>query len=175
MAIPVVTIIGRSGSGKTTLMEKLIPALSRRGYRVATIKHHSHTGFEIDQPGKDSWRHARAGSVHVIVASPDKLASYRSLQGELPLEEIVKEIREADIILVEGYKHAGYPSIDVLRHEKEPHLVDLPPACFAVASAGPLDAPVPRFSLDDIEGLSDLIETRFLNGSRKERTVKSPG
>jgi len=59
-------------AGKTTLMEVLIPELSRRGYRIATVKHHSHSGFEVDQPGKDSWRHARAGSVHVIIAAPDK-------------------------------------------------------------------------------------------------------
>ena len=104
---PVVTIIGRSGSGKTTPMQALIPELSHRGYRIATIKHHSHSGFEVDQPGKDSWRYARAGSVEVIIAAPDKIPSYRSLKWELTLAEIVQEVHEADLILVEGYKQAG--------------------------------------------------------------------
>ena len=94
MPIPVVTIIGKSGSGKTTLMEGLIPELSRRGYRIATINHHSHAGFEVDQMGKDSWRHAQAGSVHVIIAAPDKIASHRPLRAEMRLAEIVKDVIE---------------------------------------------------------------------------------
>ena len=78
-AIPVVCLVGRSGVGKTTLLEKLIPELKRRGYRVATVKHHSRPGFEIDRPGKDTWRHAQAGSDHVIIAAPDRVASIRRL------------------------------------------------------------------------------------------------
>ena len=64
--IPIVSVVGRSGAGRTTLLEKLIPELKQRGYRVATIKHHAHPGFEIDQPGKDTWRHANAGSEQVV-------------------------------------------------------------------------------------------------------------
>jgi molybdopterin-guanine dinucleotide biosynthesis protein B len=74
--IPLVTIIGRSGSGKTTLLEKLIRELSGRGYRIATVKYHSHAGFEIDAEGKDSWRFAQAGSQQVVTAAPDKFATY---------------------------------------------------------------------------------------------------
>ena len=114
MAIPVITRIGKSGSGMTTLMEALTPELSRRGYRIATIKQHSHPGFEVDQEGKDSWRHARAGSVHVIIAAPDQIASYRPLKAELNLAEILQDVREADLVLVEGYKQAGYASLEVL-------------------------------------------------------------
>ena len=76
MCIPLVTIIGKSGCGKTTLMEKLVVELKSRNYKLATIKHHSHRGFDIDKPGKDSWRFAQAGSDHVVIASPDKIASY---------------------------------------------------------------------------------------------------
>ena len=101
--IPILSIIGKSGCGKTTLLEKLIAELKRRGYRVATIKHHSHPGFEIDQPGKDTWRHAQAGSDHVIIAAPDKIASIRRLSRPLTLDEIAAEIREVDIILTEGF------------------------------------------------------------------------
>ncbi|RPI82218.1 MAG: molybdopterin-guanine dinucleotide biosynthesis protein B, partial [Chloroflexi bacterium] len=77
-SIPLITVIGKSGSGKTTLIERLIIELSKRGYRLATVKHHSHSGFDIDFPGKDSWRFARAGSCHVVIAAPDKIAAYRT-------------------------------------------------------------------------------------------------
>ena len=88
MNIPVVTFIGKSGSGKTTLLEKLVTELKNRGYMLATVKHHSHRGFEIDEPGKDSWRFAQAGSDQVVIASPDKIASYRKIERELSLDEI---------------------------------------------------------------------------------------
>jgi len=161
--VPVVTIIGRSGSGKTILIEALIPELSRRGYRIATIKHHSHSGFEVDQPGKDSWRYARAGSVQVIIAAPDKIASYRPLKGELTLAEIVPEVREADLILVEGYKQAGYPTLEVLGSATGMEVIGTAEQRFAVAADTPLDLGVPCFDRGDITGIADLIEERFLN------------
>jgi molybdopterin-guanine dinucleotide biosynthesis adapter protein len=173
MPIPVVTLIGKSGSGKTTLLEGLIPELSRRGYRIATVKHHSHSGFEVDQPGKDSWRHARAGSVHVIIAAPDKIASYRQLKGELRLAEIVQEVREADLILVEGYRQAGYPSLEVMRSEVSTELIGTPEQRFAVASDKAIVVEVPCFELGDFVGISDLIEKRFLSGSEPDRSGKS--
>jgi molybdopterin-guanine dinucleotide biosynthesis protein MobB len=162
MSIPVVTIIGRSGSGKTTLMEGVIRELSRRGYRVATVKHHSHSGFDVDQEGKDSWRHARAGSVHVIIAAPDRIASYRSLHSELTLSEIVREVKDADLILVEGYKQAGYPALEVLRSGISMELIAGLPQRFAVAADKPVSVGIPCFDLDDISGISDLIEKLFL-------------
>jgi len=167
MPIPVITIIGKSGSGKTTLMEGLIPELSRRGYRIATVKHHSHSGFEVDEEGKDSWRHARAGSVHVIIAAPDKIASYRQLQKELMLDEIVQEVRDVDLILVEGYRQAGYPSLEVQRKEVSNGLISTPGQRFAVAADQLVDAGVPCFSLDDFKRMADLIEKRFLIGGGK--------
>ena len=165
MPIPVVTLIGKSGSGKTTLMEGLISELSRRGYRVATVKHHSHSGFEVDYDGKDSWRHARAGSVHVIIAAPDKIASYRTLKQELLLAEIVKEVHEADLILVEGYKQAGYPSIEVMRSDVGKELIGTREQRFAVAADFFVSIDVPLFGLDDIIGISDLIEQHYLRNS----------
>ncbi len=162
MPIPVVTLIGRSGSGKTTLMEGLIPELSRRGYRIATVKHHSHSGFEVDQEGKDSWRHARAGSVHVIIAAPDKIASYRRLQKELTLADIVQEVQEADLILVEGYRQAGYPSIEVARSGNGIELIGSPEQRFAVAADIPIEIGVAWFELGDFDGICNLIEEKFL-------------
>jgi formylmethanofuran dehydrogenase subunit E len=160
--IPIITIIGKSGSGKTTLLEKLIAELKRRDYRIGTIKHHSHPGFEIDYPGKDSYRHAVAGSQHVIIVAPDKIASYHTVDSELTLDEIAADIKGVDIILVEGYRNTGKPSLEVYRSENSTELVGSPDQRFAVASDVPLDLGVPRFSLDDVEGIATLIEQRFL-------------
>ncbi|MDX9990815.1 MAG: molybdopterin-guanine dinucleotide biosynthesis protein B [Anaerolineales bacterium] len=159
MSIPVITIIARSGAGKTTLLEKLIPQLKRRGYHIATVKHHSHAGFEIDQPQKDSWRHARAGSEHVVIAAPDKLASYRLLKKELTLDEIVREIADVDLILVEGYKNAGKPSIEIIRSGLSSEPISAPENLIAYASDIALKTSVPVFDLDDVDGLAACIES----------------
>lgn len=161
--IPVITIIGKSGSGKTTLLEKLIAELKRREYRVATIKHHSHAGFDIDRPGKDSWRHAQAGSDHVIIAAPDKIASYRLLKRELTLDEIVAGIHDVDIILVEGYKRAGKPTLEVIRSEIGVEPICPLEQCLAIATDAPLSAALPQFDLFDAEGITNFIERRFLS------------
>ncbi len=171
-SIPVITVIGRSGSGKTTLLEKLIVELKQRGYRIATIKHHSHAGFEIDQPGKDSWRFAQAGSDHVIIAAPDKIASYRTLERELRLDEILTEISDVNIILVEGYRHEGKPTLEVMRSGGEQVLMSNPAQRFAVASDAPLDAGVPWFHLNDVQGIADLIERLFLKNQPKIRNTE---
>lgn len=162
MPIPIISIIGKSKSGKTTLLEKLIAELKRRGYRVATIKHHSHPGFDIDKPGKDSWRHAQAGSDHVIVAAPDKLASYRLLERELTLDEVAANVRDVDIILTEGYKRAGKPALEVVRAANSTEILSAENQRFALAADIPLNLGVPRFELDDAAGMVDLIVDRFL-------------
>lgn len=162
MNIPLITVIGKSGSGKTTLLEKLVLEFKRRGYRLATVKHHSHRGFEIDKPGKDSWRFAQAGSDQVIIASPDKIASYRTLQQEISLDEIAAGISGVDLILVEGYKQVGKPALDVARSAISRELIADREQRFAVACDFPLDLGVPRFDLDDVTGIADLIEQRFL-------------
>lgn len=158
MSIPVICIIGASGSGKTTLLEKLIPEFKRRGYRLATVKHHSHAGFDIDHPGKDSYRHAQAGSDHVVIASPDRIASYRQVQQEPTLDEIVSGIRDVDLILVEGYKQAGKPSIEIVRGDMGVRPLGTAGQVFAIASNVALTAPVPVVNLTDIRGLADVIE-----------------
>ena len=162
MAVPVITVVGRSGSGKTTLMEKLIAELTQQGYAVGTVKHHSHAGFEIDQPGKDSWRHAQAGSRHVVIAAPDKIASYRLLEHELELDEIVSGMDGVDIILVEGYRQANQPALEVIRAANSLEMVSHPDQRFAVATDMPLDVEVPQFALDDVQAIADLIVARFL-------------
>lgn len=161
MTIPVVTIIGKSGSGKTTLMEKLIFELKGRRYKIGTLKHHSHSGFDIDKPGKDSWRHARAGSDHVMIAAPDKIASYRKLQRELEFEEILKEFKDLDLVLVEGYKNANQPPIEVVRLENGIQLICEPKQRIAVVSDVDLGRDVPVIGLDEISALADLLEKTF--------------
>lgn len=161
--IPIVSIVGRSNSGKTTLIEKLIGELVRRGYKVATIKHDVH-GFEIDQEGKDSWRHKKAGAHTVIISSPQKLALIRDVDHDAELTELrEKYIRDVDIILSEGFKRNSQPKIEVFRQElnqdllcqKEDNLI-------AIASNKLFQIGVPCFNINDACGLVDLIEEKFL-------------
>jgi len=112
---PVVSIVGRSGSGKTTLLEKLIPELKGRGYRIGTIKHHAHSGFEIDVSGKDTWRHAQAGSEHVIIAAPGKMASICFPEEDPSLDSLAAMMPDVDLILAEGYQWEDKPKIEVMR------------------------------------------------------------
>ena len=158
MTIPVITIIGKSGSGKTTLLEKLITKLSARGYAVGTVKHHSHVGFDIDKPGKDSWRHAQAGSQHVVIAAPDKIASYRSLERELELDEITASMTDVDIILVEGYKQSNKPSIEVVRTANSLDMISSPEQRIALVTDASIAVDVPVFELDDYQSVTDFIE-----------------
>ncbi len=160
--VPILSVVGRSDSGKTTLLEKLIPELKRRGYRVATVKHHVHPGFEIDQPGKDTWRHAQAGSDHVIIAAPDKVASIRRVDREPTLDEIAAGITDVDIILTEGYKRAGKPKVEVVRSDRSREPICTPDELLGLATDTQLDLDVPQFGLDDVAGLVDLIEQRLL-------------
>jgi molybdopterin-guanine dinucleotide biosynthesis protein B len=169
--VPLITIIGKSRSGKTTLMEKLIHELKRRGYRVGTIKHHSHRGFEIDQPGKDSWRHAQAGSDHVVIASPDRIASYRNLEHELVLDDIAYGMTDVDIILTEGYLQAGKPTIQVIREANGLELIGPAEQCIAIATDAMLLVETPCYDLNDFVALADLLDRLFLS----EPPVKNPG
>lgn len=108
MAAPgVVFVWGVSDSGKTTLIERLLPLLRRRGVRVGAIKH-AHEGFEIDRPGKDSWRHAQAGANPVAVIGPRQVAWMIETEQEFPLDEMVTLMRDrADLVVVEGFKSIG--------------------------------------------------------------------
>ena len=169
MSIPILSIVGKSGSGKTTLLEQLITELKRRGYRVATIKHHAHPGFEIDHPGKDTWRHAQAGSDHVIIVAPDKIASIRRLERELSLDEIAAAIVDIDIILTDGFKRGGKPCLEVVRAESGVELVSEPGKLVAVAADTPVVAPVPQFGLDEAEKVVDWIVGAFLPGYKNRQ------
>lgn len=159
MSIPIISIVGKSGSGKTTIIEKIIPELRKQGYRVAAIKHHSHPGFEIDQPGKDTWRFARAGSECVIIAAPDKIAKIQNISHELSLDEITSSITDVDIILTEGFKRAGKHAIEIVRQATGLDLLCSPPQLIAVVSDIQVNGNVPQFELDDVTGIVNFIES----------------
>jgi molybdopterin-guanine dinucleotide biosynthesis protein B len=159
--IPLVSVVGKSDAGKTTLLEKLIPELKRRGYRVATVKHDAHS-FEIDQPGKDTWRHRQAGADVVVISSKDKIATIRGVDEEMSLHQIADTITGVDIILTEGYKHGPAPKIEVSRREKSSELLCHADELVAIATDQHFDLPVPQFGLDDAVGLVDTLERRFL-------------
>jgi molybdopterin-guanine dinucleotide biosynthesis adapter protein len=160
--VPVICFVGHSGAGKTTLIERLIPALKVRGYRVGTIKRHAHPGFEIDRPGKDTWRHAQAGSDHVVIAAPDKVASIRRVECEPTLEELVVGMNDVDIVLAEGFKRTGTWRIEIVRagHSREP--LCSPEEVIAWVTDLDLPAGAPIFGLEDVSSLVDFIEGRFL-------------
>lgn len=160
--IPVVSIVGKSKAGKTTLIEGLICELKGRGYRVATIKHNPQ-GFELDKPGKDSWRHAQAGSDTVIMSSPQKLALIRSVDHDATIKELVQLLGvDFDIALIEGFSKGAAPKIEVHRKELGEDLLLSPKELIAIVSDEPLEADVPQFSWEDIEAIASFIEDRLI-------------
>jgi molybdopterin-guanine dinucleotide biosynthesis protein B len=108
---PIICIVGQSGSGKTTLIEGLLAGLNKRGYRVGTIKHHSHDDFEIDHEGKDTWRHAKAGAETISISSPTMFAIIKKVNKELTLDEISGYMEDRDLILADGYTRSEKPRI----------------------------------------------------------------
>jgi len=163
-AVPIVAIVGRSKVGKTTFIEKLIPRLSERGVKVATIKHH-HLDFEIDREGKDTYRHRKAGARTTIISSPRKIALIEDVEQELSLEEILSRfVRSADILIAEGYKKEQIPKIEfyVRKEGQSPVCMD-DANLVAIVTDEKTDMPIPHFSTDDASGVADFIIARFIH------------
>lgn len=112
---PAIAVVGRHNSGKTTLIVKLIAELVRRGHDVGSVKHHHKSGFEFDVPGKDSYRHRQAGASETVIAAPDQIARVRTLDREAECAEIVRSMPGHDIVIVEGYRKSGLPTIEIMR------------------------------------------------------------
>ena len=150
---------GWSGSGKTTLIEKLIPRFAGAGLRVSLVKHAHHT-FDVDQPGKDSYRHRHAGASEVLVTSSRRWVLMHELRGahEPAFEDQVKRLSPCDLLLVEGFKHAPIPKLEVWRAEPgEPLLHPNDPHVVAVASDARVDTRLPVLDQNDDAAIARFI------------------
>ena len=150
---------GWSGSGKTTLIEQLIPLFAKRGLRVSLIKH-AHHSFDVDHPGKDSYRHRQAGASEILVTSSRRWVLMHELRGgqEPSFEDQVKHLSPCDLLLVEGFKFAPIPKLEVWRaetgeallHPNDPHVV-------AVASDAKVETRLPLLDLNDPPAIAEFI------------------
>jgi len=158
-APPVIIFVGHSGSGKTTLVERLLPELTGRGLRLATIKH-AHHRVALDQPGKDSWRYKQAGAAISMLVTADALQLVAdAVDRREPAQLAQRFLGEVDLVLAEGFSHAAGVKIEILRSECEK-----PPRCAIedgliamVTDIGEIYPELPHFALDDIAGLADFV------------------
>jgi molybdopterin-guanine dinucleotide biosynthesis protein B len=158
---PIISVVGSSGAGKTTLLERLIPQLSRLGFKVGTIKHDVH-GFELDREGKDSWRHKEAGASTSVLSSPYQIGMVTDADHDTALDELASLLSHVDIILTEGYMRENKPKLEVFRPEvSEKPLCGNDEHLIALIGDAPADLGVPCFSPDDMEGLASFLVTTF--------------
>ena len=158
---PIISVIGKSKSGKTALIEKLILELKSKGYRMATIKH-TPRGVDLDEPGKDSWRHLQAGSQAAAISSPEKIVMIKPVEQDPTLDEVTRLLGEDyDLILTEGFKQGDAPKIEVHRKDAGPPLKDIK-KLIAIVTDEPLETKARQFSQEDIKGLADLLEKGFI-------------
>lgn len=156
--IPVFSVVGYSGTGKTTFLEGLIPILKAKGLRIAVIKHDAHE-FEVDREGKDSWRLTRAGADVTALISDKKAVLMEN--RPIPIQGLIDQIQDVDLIFTEGYKHGDWPKI--LLHAKrtgKPLPID-PDTCIALCTDDAIETRVPRYSLKDTQAIAELIYGRL--------------
>jgi molybdopterin-guanine dinucleotide biosynthesis adapter protein len=158
---PLFGVVGWKNSGKTTLTSRLIAELTRRGLKVAAVKH-AHHGFDVDQPGRDSYKFREAGAREVAVISDRRVAIMQELRDEPEpaLEDVLKRLEGSDLILIEGFKKHDHPKIEARRTEAVQHdpMGDGVPGIAAIASDHAVETgEVPVFALDDIAGMADFI------------------
>ncbi len=169
MSTPIISIVGKSKSGKTTLLEKLIPELKSRGYRIGVIKHDIHN-HQIDIPGKDSYRIKESGAETIIISSSKKISMIRDLKKEMDLRFIeFKYLEDMDLILTEGYKRKKFPKIEILRSKVSKEPLCSPNELLAFISDFPIKSKRPVFDIDDIKAFADFIENRFLLKKKKKK------
>ena len=154
---------GYSGSGKTTLVEQLVARLKRAGLRVSVVKH-AHHAFDIDQEGKDSWRHRQAGAFEVVIASDRRLAKIREFeaQADPTVHDLIRELSPCDWVLVEGFKRASLPKIEVWRasaghaaqYPVDPQVVAI---CTDSAALLPEPTALPLLDLNNAQGVVDFL------------------
>lgn len=152
-------VTGWKNAGKTGLMERLVEEISRRGFSVSTVKHAHHT-FDVDHPGRDSYRHRSAGAQQVMLSSRNRWALMTELRGndEPPLSALLEKLDPVDLILIEGYKRDSHPKVEAYRAETgNPLIAPGDPTIRAVASDSELDLDRPVFDLDDTAAIADFI------------------
>lgn len=174
---PAVAFVGRHNSGKTTLLVRVIAELVSRGLDIGSIKHHGHRGFDIDVPGKDSYRHREAGSRDVVVVSPDLMARITELDHEVECDSIVATMPDHDLVIVEGFRQSGLDVIEILRSGNERDIPAADEYCergtvrgvspVAVVSdiervhAAAKNRGVSAFGLEDIVGIADYLQNEY--------------
>lgn len=158
----ILCIVGQKDVGKTTLIERLVPELKRRGYRVATVKRPPH-GFDFDVPGKDGRRHFQAGADASVVYGDDTIAAIRRTVTRPTLQQIMAEhLPDVDLVLAEGHKSAPLPKIEVFRTGSHPSpLYSGQPEYLAIASDQPLHLGIPWLDLDDTSAIADFVVAHF--------------
>ena len=152
-------VVGWKNSGKTTLMERLVSEITGRGFTVSTIKHAHHV-FDVDRPGKDSYRHREAGAREVLVASGARWALMRELreEEEPPLEQLLARLAPVDLVLIEGYKRDAHPKVEAHRAETgAPLIASEDSTVKAVATNDPVEAAQPLLPLDNASAVADFI------------------
>jgi molybdopterin-guanine dinucleotide biosynthesis adapter protein len=158
----VIGLSGWSGAGKTTLLDRLIPALIARGLRVSTLKH-AHHAFDLDRPETDSWRHRQAGARQVLTVAPERWALLRELSGEPEpaLPELLGRMARVDVVLIEGFKRAAHPKIEVHRsaNGKPPLYPDDPTIVAVVSDVAFPGLALPLLHLDDVVGVADVVQS----------------
>lgn len=148
--------------GKTTVLCNIIKELKTRGYKVATIKHDVH-GFDIDHPGKDTWKHAEAGSDIVMISSTTKFARIEKVEREYTLDEILADIKNVDIIITEGYKKANKPKLYVYRKALAKEALSCDKDVFAVVTDDEHGESIPTFKFHETEKLVDFLIKKFID------------
>ena len=164
--VAAVSFVAKSGTGKTTLIEKVIAILKERGWLVGAIKHDAHR-FDIDHPGKDSYRLTAAGADTMLISSPEKLALVKKHTSPPSIEELISTyFSDVDIVLTEGFKKSSIPKIELHRKERSNNLIcrgeENDPSLIAVASDEILELDVPVLDLNNAGEVTDFIEGRFL-------------
>ncbi|WP_282158593.1 molybdopterin-guanine dinucleotide biosynthesis protein B [Shimia thalassica] len=152
-------VTGWKNAGKTGLMERLVAEFTSRGKRVSTLKH-AHHKVDVDQPGRDSYRHREAGAHQVLLASENRWALMTELRGEQEpsLSDLLAQLAPVDLVLIEGYKREPHPKIEAWRSDADnPLIAPDDPTIRAVATDTPLDLDRPQFDLDDTVAIADFI------------------
>lgn len=171
-----VSFIARSGTGKTTLIEKVIRILAERGYRVSSIKHTDHD-FEADKPGKDSYRHKKAGTFSTMLLSENKMAFFSDsgsggdIRGLLPLY-----FKDSDILIVEGFRDLDIPKIELFRkeinHPGELRYLNDPTLVLVCGDEKIEGIDIPQININDFTAVADFIEKKFILNKKKKNLDK---